>query len=129
MVLFFYKLVDMRFHSFRYGVIRYFPLALFLLLTACREEIDPGFYLANTESVNGVVQVTIDGETFLYEDEGNLFSDPVSIQLEKVDSTLTTVRFVDGRSFDVALTPYVTPDYLRPSGTPLYRTPQYQYKE
>lgn len=110
-------------------LMRFVPLALFLLLTACRDEIDPGFYLANTESVNGVVQVTFDGEAFLYEDEGSLFSDPVSIQLEKVDSTLTTVRFVDGRSFDVALTPYVTPDFLRPSGTPLYRSPQYQYKE
>lgn len=109
--------------------IRLVSLALFLSLTACNVVIDPGYYLADTEAFTGVVQVTFDGDAFLYEDEGDLFSDPVPIQLKKVDSTLTTVRFVDGRSCDVAMVPYVMPDYLRPSGIQLYRTPQFQYEE
>ena len=104
-------------------------LSMFLLLPACTERFDSGYYIADTENLTGVIQVTFDGDAFLFEDKGNLYSDPVSIKLTKKDSSLTTIRFVDGRSYDVALTPYVVPDYLRPSGVPLYRTPRYQYEE
>lgn len=103
-------------------------LASLLVVSACNNDLDPGFYLCKSEFSEGILQVDFQKQATFYYNEGRLFAPPVSVHLKK-SFRKSQIFFTEGSSMVVSLKPYMAPKYRQPSGISLYRTPRYQVKE
>lgn len=102
---------------------------LILLSAACSEQVEPGLYLVDSGQL-GLVKVLSDQESYFFQNEGLLYSDPVPVvQLKKKGASTAKIVLQDGSVLKAGLEEYEIPEYRRLPGTSPYRDSKYRIQE